>query len=200
MSTAGIGSLEASLKADLAPAVERIIEWTAAANLDVLRPGAWSPGNVSMDLFGRIQRVEGRDFVKECREARLMGVNEIRRLDSEDVQVIAIDELSDHRSFQRPIARALTRKASGSLGVAKTRGYVTMLAVGVERPDTVEYLRDGVKLPDFGPAIDHMYLFVRQSSGQVRSAFYANRTRQGRRLRRMELSSKGENGLRGPIA
>jgi hypothetical protein len=111
---------ETSFKTGLAPAVERMIEWMIAATLDRLGPGSWS-ADVSLDLFHRIQRVKGRDFSKECSEARLKGVIEIQRRAGGGILVIPVVESSDHKSLQRPLARAFREKASRSLGVAKSR-------------------------------------------------------------------------------
>jgi hypothetical protein len=74
------------------------------------------------------------------------------------------------------------------LGTAKDRGYVTFLAVDVERKDTRGYLAAGVRMWDFAPKIDHLFLFVRKIPGSdLDSAFYANRSREGRTLKRLEL-------------
>jgi hypothetical protein len=180
-------SPETSFKADLAPAVERMLEWMVAASLDRLGPGSWS-ADVPMELFQRLQSVKGRDFTKECREARLRGVILVQRLQANGIVVIPVAESSDHRSLQRPIARALMEKASRSLGTAKDRGYVTMLAVDVERKDTRDYLAAGVRMWDFPPKIDHLFLFVRKiPRGDLDSAFHANRSREGRTLKRLEV-------------
>lgn len=180
-------SPETSFKADLAPAVERMLEWMVAASLDRLGPGSWS-ADVPMELFQRLQSVKGRDFTKECREARLRGVILVQRLQANGIVVIPVAESSDHQSLQRPIARALGKKASRSLGTAKERGYVTFLAVDVERKDTRDYLAAGVRMWDFAPKIDHLFLFVRKiPGGDLDSAFYANRSREGRTLKRLEL-------------
>jgi hypothetical protein len=182
-------SPETSLKDDLAPAVERMLEWMVAASLDRLGPGSWS-ADVPTELFQRLQSVRGRDFTKECRDARLKGVILIERLQANGILVIPVVESSDHQSLQRPIARALMEKATRSLGTAKDRGYVTMLAVDVERKDTRDYLVAGVRMWDFAPKIDHLLLFVRKiPGGDLDSAFYANRTREGRRLKRLDPSS-----------
>jgi len=178
---------ETSFNKDLAPAIGRMMEWMDAAGMDALRPGCWSPGYVSMDLFARMQKVKDRDFAEECIDARLKGVNEIQRLSSPSVLVMWVDEFSDDRSLQRPLARAFTAKASGSLGVAKDRGYVTMIAVDIERRDARDYISDGVKIRDFPPKIDHLWLFLRDSDGALDGAFRANRSREGRRLKRLDL-------------
>jgi hypothetical protein len=180
-------SPETSFKADLAPAVERMLEWMVAASLDRLGPGSWS-ADVPMELFQRLQSVKGRDFTKECREARLRGVILVQRLQANGILVIRVVETSDHHSLQRPIARAMGKKASRSLGPAKDRGYVTMLAVDVERKDTRDYLAADVRMWDFPPKIDHLFLFVRKiPGGDLDSAFHANRSREGRTLERLEL-------------
>lgn len=179
---------ETSFNKDLAPAIERMMEWMDAADLDALRPGFWSPGYVSTDLFARMQRVKGRDFAEECSGARLQGVNEVQRLSSPSVLVVWVDESSDDRSLQRPLKRAFTAKASGSLGLAKDRGYVTMLAVDVERRDARNYISQGAKIRDFPPKIDHLWLFLRGASGELDSAFRANRSREGRRLMRLDVA------------
>jgi hypothetical protein len=182
-------SPETSFKADLAPAVERMLEWMVAASLDRLGPGSWST-DVPTELFQRLQSFKGRDFTKECRDARLKGVILIERLQANGILVIPVVESSDHQSLQRPIARALMEKATRSLGTAKDRGYVTMLAVDVERKDTRDYLAAGVRMWDFAPKIDHLLLFVRKiPGGDLDSAFYANRTREGGRLKRLDPSS-----------
>ncbi len=183
-------SPETSFKTGLGPAVERMIEWMIAAKLDRLGPGSWS-ADVPMDLLQRIQRVKGRDFTRECREARLQGVIQVQRRQGNGILVIPVVESSDHQSLQRPIARALGKKASGSLGEAKDRGYWTILAIDVERIDTPEYLGAGVKLWDFPPGIDHLFLFVRNGpDGDLETALYANRTRKGRRLKRLALAGR----------
>lgn len=179
-------SPETSFKGDLSPAVERMIDWMVAASLHRLGPGSWS-ADIPMELFQRLQSVKGRDFTKECREARLKGVILIQRLQSNGILVIPVVDSSDHHSLQRPIARTLGEKASRSLGIAKDRGYVTMLAVDVERKDTRDFLAGGVRMWDFAPKIDHLFLFVRKTpGGELESAFYANRSRESRRLRRLD--------------
>ena len=97
--------------------------------------------------------MKGRDFTKECGDARLKGEIEIQRRSEGRILVIPVLEFTDHKSLQRRLARALGEKASRSLGVAKERGYVTMLAVDVERADTVGYLAEGVRMPDFASII-----------------------------------------------
>jgi hypothetical protein len=180
---------ETSFNNDLAPAIGRMMEWMDAASLPALRPGSWSPGYVSMDLLARMQKVKDRDFAEECSDARLKGVNEVQRGSTPGVLVMWVDEFSDDRSLQRPLARAFGAKASGSLGVAKDRGYVTMLAVDVERADARNYISDGVKIRDFPAKVDHLFLFVRETlSGDLEAAFYANRSREGRRLKRLALA------------
>lgn len=178
-------SPETSFKAELAPAVQRMMEWMVAAKLDKLGPGSWS-ADVPMDLFQRLQRVKGRDFTRECHEARLKGVILIQRRQADGILVIPVVESSDHQSLQRPIARALGEKASRSLGIAKDRGYWTILAIDVERKDTRDYLAAGVRMWDFAPKIDHLFLFVRDDAGGLATAYYANRDREGRRLKRLD--------------
>jgi hypothetical protein len=181
---------ETSFKAGLAPAIETMIEWMDSAALERLGPGSWSPADVSMDLFARIQKVKGRDFVKECRDARVKGVIQVQRLSTDAVLVIPVQEFSNHRSLQRPLARAFEDKASRSLGAAKDRGYVTMLAVDVERSDTAAFLAEGVRAPDFPRKIDHLWVFVRGGRGDLAAAFYANRTRAGRKFQALALPAE----------
>jgi hypothetical protein len=126
---------ETSFKASLGPAVERIIEWMLAADLDELGPGTWSAQDVSMDLLQRMgDRLRG-DFIRDCGYARLEGVILVRRELANGIRVLPIVELSDSKSLQRPLARAFRDKAA-ALGIAKAKGYVTMLAIDVEREDT----------------------------------------------------------------
>lgn len=51
-----------------------------------------------------------------------------------------------------------------------------MLAVDVEREETRYYLAEGVKMPDFPPVIDHLWVFVRESpGGKLEAVFHASR-------------------------
>jgi hypothetical protein len=63
-----------------------------------------------------------------------------------------------------------------------------VLTVDVEREDTIGYLGEGVRVPDFAPKVDHLWLFVRGSDGDLGAAFYANRSREGQRLRRLDAA------------
>jgi len=181
---------ETSFKAGLTPAAGRMVEWMTAANLTRLGPGSW-PADVSMALQGRLRQVKGRDFAKECREARLKGVIEVRRLPKPETHVFPVVEFSDHKSLQRPLARAMREKAARSLGIAKDRDYVTMLAVDVEREDARSYLGEGVRVPDFTEKIDHLWLFVRGDGGDLEDGFYASRSRERRRMTRLDLGGLG---------
>ncbi len=167
---------EVSFDDDLAPAIEATVDWMDATGVDRIRPATWSAG-LPGDLIQRILKAKGHDASKEFSDARLRGVNEIQRLPSGDVLVIWVHEGSDHRSSQRPLVRAFAKKGSGSLRVAKDRGYVTILAVDVEREDTRTYLGAGVRVPDPGQKIDHLFMFVRKApGGDLDAAFYANGT------------------------
>jgi hypothetical protein len=50
--------------------------------------------------------------------------------------------------------------------------------VDVEREDTIGYLAEGVRVPDFAPKIDHLWLFVRGSDGTLEPP--STRTEAGR--------------------
>jgi hypothetical protein len=175
---------ETSFKASLGPAVERIIDWMVAADLEELGPGTWLAKDVPMDLLDRMgNRLRG-DFIRDCDHARLKGVIVVRRESANGIRVHPVVEWSDAKSLQRPFARAF-RDKSAALGIAKAKCYVTMLALDVERGDTREYLAEGVKMPDFAPTIDHLWLFVRESpDGELEAVFYARRDQ--RRLKRLE--------------
>lgn len=161
-----------------------------AADLNELGPGTWSGEDVSMDLLDRMGSRLWGDFIRDCDHARLEGVILVRRESANGIRVLPIEELSDTKSLQRPLARAFRDKAA-ALGSAKAMGYITMLAVDVEGKDAHDYLRAGAKMPDFVPTIDHLWLFVRESlGGELEAAFYARRDQ--RRLRRMELRERAD--------
>jgi hypothetical protein len=166
---------ETKFRSDLEPAVEQMIEWMLAAKLDTLGPGTYTH-DVSSDLLYRM----GNRFMRDFDRARMAGVILISRNEAHGLRVIPLAEFSDSRSLQRPLARAFLKKAV-SLGRAKARGYVTMLAVDVEREDASGYLSEGTKAPGFPVEIDHLWLFVRGSG----KAFYAKRD--DRRLRVLDL-------------
>ncbi len=67
------------------------------------------------------------------------------------------------------------------IGFSYPTGYVTMLAVDVEREDASGYVDEGTKTPDFPIVIDHLWLFVRESS----RVLYAKRDE--RRFRLLDL-------------
>jgi hypothetical protein len=77
----------------------------------------------------------------DCDAARKAGVVLITRNAMSGLRVVPVAEFSDSRSLQRPLARTFDEKTA-SLGRAKKRGYVTMLAVDVEREDARGYLRE----------------------------------------------------------
>jgi hypothetical protein len=161
---------EASLKAGLAPSIERLVEWMLANDLRRLRPGMPASG-VSLDFSSR----EGRAFARDCHEARIAGVVELeRRSEGTDLLLIPLTEFSNGKALLRPIARAFEKKAT-PLAKAKSRGYVTVLAIDVVRDDAGPYLTEGARVGDFPPPLDHLWLFLRGSGGLSR-AFYSNRT------------------------
>jgi hypothetical protein len=174
---------ETSFRSGLGPAIERIIEWMLAADLDELGPGTWSR-DVSIDVLHRMGNRLMRDFFRDCEDARLKGVILVRRESAKGIQILPIEEFSDSRSLQRPLARAFRAKAR-SLGIAKAKGYVTILAVDVEREDALGYLREGVRVPDLALAIDHVWLFARESPGGALEATFCAR-RDQRRVKRLE--------------
>ncbi|MEO8291747.1 MAG: hypothetical protein ABI635_01300 [Actinomycetota bacterium] len=168
---------ETRFKSELEPAAQRIIEWMLAAEVDTLGPGTYT-SDLSADLIYRM----GENFYRDADAARMAGVILITRNETGGVRLIPGFEFSDSRSLQRPLARALERKAT-SLGRAKTLGYVTMLGVDVEREDASDYLAEGVRAPGFPVDIDHLWLVVR-GSGKV---FYAKQD--DRRFRAFDLPS-----------
>ena len=166
---------ETKFKSDLEPAAQQMVEWMLAAKLDTLGPGTYTH-DVSLDLISRM----GEAFIRDCDRARMAGVILITRNESGGVRVTPVAELSDSKTLQRPLARAFEKKTA-SLGRAKQRGYVTMLAVDVERDDASGYLSDGIRAPGFPAVIDHLWLFVRGSE----NVFYAKRD--NRRLMALDL-------------
>ncbi len=166
---------EAKFRLDLEPAVEQMIEWMLAADLHTLGPGTYTR-DVSSDLLHRM----GKGFMRDCDRARMAGVILISRNEANGLRVIPVAEFSDSKSLQRPLARAFLKKTA-SLGRAKAHGYVTMLAVDVEREDARGYLGEGTKAPGFPVEIDHLWLFVRG----LGKAFHAKRDE--RRLQIIDL-------------
>jgi hypothetical protein len=168
---------ETKLKSDLEPVIRQVIEWMMAADLDRLGPGTYVH-DVPADLLYRM----GERFMRDCDTARLAGVILVTRRSEGGLRVFPVVEFSDSRSLQRPLTRAFARKAA-SMGRAKARGYVTMLAVDVEREDASGYLSERVKAPGFPSTIDHLWLFDRKSG----RAFHAKRD--DRRMRALELKA-----------
>jgi len=166
---------ETRLRSDLEPAVEQMIEWMLAANLNTLGPATYTH-DVSSDLIHRM----GQRFMRDCERARMAGVILIKRAEANGLRVIPVAEFSDSKSLQRPLARAFLKKTA-SLGRAKARGYVTMLAVDVQREDASGYLGEGTKTPGFPVEIDHVWLLVRG----LGKAFHAKRD--DRRLQMIDL-------------
>jgi hypothetical protein len=156
---------ETRFRSYLEPAVEQMIDWMLAAKLHTLGPGTYTH-DVPPDLLYRM----GNRFMNDCERARMAGVILISRNEANGLRVIGAAEFSDSRSLQRPLSRVFTKKVA-SLGRAKARGYVTMLAVDVEREDARGYLGEGTEAPGFPVEIDHLWLFVRESG----KAFYAKR-------------------------
>jgi hypothetical protein len=152
-----------------------MIEWMLAADLDTLGPSTYVH-DVPSDLLHRV----GERFMRDCDTARLAGVILITRRSEGGLRVFPVVEFSDSKSLQRPLTRAFARKAS-SMGKAKARGYVTMLAVDVEREDASGYVSEGVKAPGFPSTIDHLWLVDRRSN----KVFHAKRD--DRRLRTFDL-------------
>jgi hypothetical protein len=168
---------ETKFRSDLEPAVQRMIDWMLAADLGTLGPGTYTQ-DVSADLIYRM----GEGFMRDCDRARMAGVVLITKNAAGGLHVIPIVEFSDSKSLQRPLARAFERKTA-SLRRAKAKGYVTMLAVDVEREDTSGYLTEGTRAPGFPNEIDHVWLFVRGSS----KVFHAKRDE--RRFRALDFPS-----------
>lgn len=166
---------ETKFRSDLEPAVEQVIDWMLAADQYTLGPGTYT-GDVPSDLLHRM----GERFMRDCDRARMAGVILIIRNEANGLRVIPVAEFSDSKSLQRPLARAFLKKTA-SLGRAKARGYVTMLAVDVEREDARGYLGEGTKAPGFPVEIDYLWLFVRG----LGKAFYAKRD--NRRLQIVDL-------------
>jgi hypothetical protein len=166
---------EAKFRSDLQPAVEQLIEWMLAADQYTLGPGTYT-GDVPSDLLHRM----GERFMRDCDRARMAGVILISRKEANGLRLIPVAEFSDSKSLQRPLARAFLKKTA-PLGRAKARGYVTMLAVDVEREDARGYLGEGTKAPGFPVEIDHLWLLVRG----LGKAFYAKRD--DRRLQMVDL-------------
>ena len=168
---------ETKLKSDLEPAIHRVIQWMVAAGLDKLGPGTYVH-DVPADLLYRM----GDRFMRDCDTARLAGVILITRRSEGGLWVLPVVECSNSKSLEWPLTRAFARKAP-SMGRAKTRGYVTMLAIDIEREDAGGYLSAGVKAPVFPSTIDHLWLFDRGSG----KAFHAKRD--DRRLRAFDLQA-----------
>jgi len=172
--TVGIRA-ETHLRSDLEPAARRIVEWMLAAELMRLGPGTYVH-DVSPDLIVRL----GDPFMRDCEQARMAGVIMITRNDAGGLRIVPVAEFSDSKSLQRPVARAFANKTK-SLGRARERGYVTMLAADVEREDARVYLAGSVRAPGFPPQIDHLWLLVRGAN----KVFYAKRD--DRRLQELDL-------------
>jgi hypothetical protein len=168
---------ETKIRSDLEPAIRQLIEWMLAAKLEALGPGTYT-NDVQPDLLYRM----GSRFMHDCDLARMAGVILITRNAANGLRVITVAESSDSRSLQRPLARAFDRKTA-SLAKAKKRGYVTMLAVDVEREDSVGYVSEGTRAPGFPPVIDHLWLFFRGPS----RVFHARRD--DRQLRELVFPS-----------
>lgn len=166
---------ETHFKSKLEPAARRIMEWMLAAEVDTLGPGTYT-SDLSADLIYRM----GEGFMRDCDAARMAGVILIRRNQTGGLRVIPVAEFSDSKSLQRPLARTFEKKTA-TLGRAKKLGYITMLAVDVEREDASGYLAEGVRAPGFPIVLDHLWLVVR-GSGKV---FYAKRD--NRRFRVLDL-------------
>lgn len=166
---------ETKFKSELEPAIVRMMEWMIAAQLDMLGPAAYTL-DVPADLLSRM----GQRFMRDCDQARMAGVILVSRGEANGLRVIQVAEFSDSKSLQRPLARAFLNKKV-SLGRAKARGYVTMLAVDVEREDASGHLSKDTKAPGFPVEIDHLWLFVRGSG----KAFHAKRD--DRRFRVLDL-------------
>jgi hypothetical protein len=156
---------ETKLKSDLEPAIRQMIGWMLAADLDTLGPGTYVH-DVPSGLLHRM----GERFMQDCDTARLAGIILIARRSEGRLRVLPVVESSDSKSLQRPLTKAFAQKAS-SMGRAKARGYVTMLAVDVEREDASGHLSGGVKAPGFPSTIDDLWLFDRGSD----KAFHAKR-------------------------
>lgn len=162
---------ETKFRSDLEPAVGQIMEWMLAATLDTLGPGTYTR-DVSPNLLERM----GRRFMRDCDRAQMAGVILISKNEANGLRVIQVAEFSDSKSLERPLARSFLKKTA-SLGRAKARGYVTMLAVDVEREDAIGYLSKDAKAPGFPVEIDHLWLFIRG----LGKAFYARRDDRGLR-------------------
>jgi hypothetical protein len=154
---------ETHLKTKLEPAARRIIEWMLAAEVATLGPGTYT-SDLSADLIYRM----GEAFMRDCDAARMAGVILITRNESGGLRIVPVAEFSDSKSLKRPLARTFEKKTA-SLGRAKKRGYVTMLAVDVEREDARGFLAERVKAPGFPVGLDHLWLIVRESN----KAYYA---------------------------
>jgi hypothetical protein len=159
---------ETQFKAELEPAAQRIIDWMLAAKVDALGPGTYT-SDLSADLIYRM----GKDFMRDADRARMAGVILITRNKEGGLRILPVAEFSDGKSLQRPLARAFEKKTA-SLGRAKTKGYVTMLAVDIEREDARGYLGRDVEAPGFPTVLDHLWVIDR-GSGKV---FHAKRDNQ----------------------
>ena len=147
------------------------MRWVVATGVSRIGPGAYSV-DLSPNL---IFRLRSTSFDRDCREASLAGVVLVARLDDAGVHVIPVEEMSDSRSFGRPMMRAIGRKTP-PLARAKARGYrMTMLAVDIHRPDAEGFVREGVRIPGGLPIeIDHVWVFVRRAE-RVVAAYRAQR-------------------------
>ena len=143
-----------------------------AQELDVEELGAATfAKDLGPDLASRMQP----HFYRACNQARLNGVIYVARKRSGGVWFLEGRESSDSHSLARPVDRAMVAK-SKPLGVAKRRGYWTMLAIDVERQDAHGYLAEGVHAPRLPAEIDHLWLLVREApDGALRDAYYARR-------------------------
>jgi hypothetical protein len=139
-----------------------------------------------MELLARMGDKQRDRFFRDCDRACLRGVIVVYRTAAGCIRTAPVVEFSNAKSLQRPLTRALERKAK-ALGKAKAKKYVTMLAIDVEREDARDYLADGVRIPDLPPTIDHLWLFVRSADGSLEAAFHAARTREQRRLQRLPV-------------
>lgn len=153
---------------DLMVVTVELLDIMHARGLPRLGPGTWSRDVTAADLPRLSAVLSGR-----CDRGSLLGLVLLEAsAHGTGVSVQTIRESSDSNSLIRPLRRAMADN-SGKLLEARTRGYVTMLAVVADRDDAIEHVRG--RAPDFAPGIDHLWLLERCPDQRIGRCFYANR-------------------------
>jgi len=161
---------ESKLDAELLSWLTTLMKVMLALNLERLHPGSYSH-DIPLELLARLDT----SFHHACERARGFGLLSLQRADAGAVLVLPVVEWSDSNTVFRPLQRAMLDQEA-KLGECKRRGYWTMLAVDVQRPDTRQALGDGVKVRNFGRGVDHLCLLVRDDETRgLADAYYANR-------------------------